>query len=87
MSVIEGTNSNLLLPYIDYEAFEKKPENMIGYSDITAILLAIYIKTGINIFYCLALIPSFGEFKSFVDETYCYFEDVLIKEIVFHIIM
>lgn len=52
---------------------------MIGYSDVTAILLGIYAKTGINTFYGPALIPSFGEFEPFVNFTYEYFSDMLEK--------
>lgn len=50
---------------------------MIGYSDVTAILLGIYAKTGISTFYGPALIPSFGEFEPFVNFTYEYFSDML----------
>ncbi|PGK57324.1 LD-carboxypeptidase, partial [Bacillus thuringiensis] len=70
---------NSILPYIDYEAFIKNPKIMIGYSDVTAILLGIYAKTGINTFYGPALIPSFGEFEPFVNFTYEYFSDMLEK--------
>ncbi|HDX9589354.1 TPA: LD-carboxypeptidase [Bacillus pseudomycoides] len=77
MSTIGGMNSNSILPYIDYEAFIKNPKIMIGYSDVTAILLGIYAKTGIHTFYGPALIPSFGEFEPFVNFTYEYFSDVL----------
>ncbi|WP_026591493.1 S66 family peptidase [Bacillus sp. UNC437CL72CviS29] len=77
MSTIGGMNSNSILPYIDYEAFIKNPKIMIGYSDVTAILLGIYAKTGINTFYGPALIPSFGEFEPFVNFTYEYFSDML----------
>lgn len=77
MSTIGGMNSNSILPYIDYEAFIKNPKIMIGYSDVTAILLGIYAKTGVNTFYGPALIPSFGEFEPFVNFTYEYFSDML----------
>lgn len=77
MSTIGGMNSNSILPYIDYEAFIKNPKVMIGYSDVTAILLGIYAKTGIHTFYGPALIPSFGEFEPFVNFTYEYFSDML----------
>ncbi|WP_035437851.1 S66 family peptidase [Bacillus sp. UNC322MFChir4.1] len=77
MSTIGGMNSNSILPYIDYEAFIKNPKIMIGYSDVTAILLGIYAKTGIHTFYGPALIPSFGEFEPFVHFTYEYFSDML----------
>lgn len=78
MSTIGGMNSNSILPYIDYDAFAKNPKIMIGYSDVTAILLGIYAKTGVTTFYGPGLIPSFGEFEPFVDYTYEYFKDILI---------
>ncbi|MGN7478152.1 S66 family peptidase [Solibacillus silvestris] len=74
MSSIGGTNSNSLLPYIDYEAFKNNPKIVIGYSDTTAVLLALYAKTHIPTFYGPALIPSFGEFEPLVNDTYDYFE-------------
>lgn len=80
MSTIGGMNSNSLLPYIDYETFQKNPKIMIGYSDTTALLLGIYAKTGIPTFYGPALVPSFGEFEPFVDCTYKYFADTLLTD-------
>lgn len=80
MSTIGGMNSNSLFPYIDYEAFKQHPKIIIGYSDVTAILLAIYAKTGIQTFYGPALVHSFGEFEPFVNHTYDYFKDILIEE-------
>ena len=67
MATIGGMNSNSILPYIDYEAFKRNPKIIIGYSDVTAILLAIYAKTGINTYYGPALVASFGELPPFVD--------------------
>lgn len=81
MSTIGGMNSNSLLPYIDYDAFKQNPKPIIGYSDVTAILLGIYAKTGISTYYGPALVASFGEFKPYVDLTYEYFKDILIDEI------
>ncbi len=83
ISTIGGMNSNSLLPYIDYEAFEKNPKIIIGYSDMTAILFGIYAKTNINTFYGPALVATFGELQPFVDLSYKYFEDILIKDIKF----
>ncbi|GAB6434573.1 MULTISPECIES: S66 family peptidase [Bacillus] len=80
MSTIGGMNSNSLLPYIDYNAFQNNPKIMIGYSDATALLLGIYAKTGIPTFYGPALIPSFGEFEPFVDDTYNYFAETLLND-------
>ncbi|WP_226566770.1 S66 family peptidase [Bacillus stratosphericus] len=78
MSMIGGTNSNSLLPYLHFELLNKHPKFMIGYSDATAILLAAYEKTGLPVFYGPALVPSFGEFEPFVNHTYQSFEDILI---------
>lgn len=82
MSAIGGANSNSILPYIDYEYFKAHPKVVIGYSDVTAILLAIYAKTGISTYYGPAMVASFGEFPPFVENTYDYFEDLLVKELV-----
>lgn len=81
MSTIGGMNSNSILPYIDYESFKRNPKIIIGYSDVTAILLAIYAQTGINTYYGPALVPSFGELSPFVDHTYKYFQDIIMDEI------
>lgn len=75
MSTIGGTNSNSMLPYINYEAFKRNPKIVVGYSDTTAILLALYARTGIPTYYGPALIPSFGEFEPLVNNTYTYFEN------------
>ena len=80
MSTIGGMNSNSLLPYIDYDAFLNNPKIMIGYSDATALLLGIYVKTGIPTFYGPALVPSFGEFEPFVNCTYKYFAETLLHD-------
>lgn len=81
ISAIGGMNSNSILPYIDYAYFKENPKIIIGYSDVTAILLAIYAKTGISTYYGPAMVASFGEFPPFVDETYKYFEDIFVKDL------
>ena len=80
MSTIGGMNSNSILPYIDYEAFKRYPKALVGYSDVTAILLAIYSQTGINTYYGPAVVASFGELPPFVDYTYKYFKDILVDD-------
>ncbi|MBU3144291.1 S66 peptidase family protein [Clostridium sp. CF012] len=83
MATIGGMNSNSILPYIDYEAFKRNPKIIIGYSDVTAILLGVYAKTGINTYYGPALVASFGELSPFVDWTYNYFKEITADEIKF----
>lgn len=81
MAAIGGNNTNSILPYIDYEYLKKHPKIIIGYSDTTALLLAIYAKTGLTTFYGPALASSFGEFPPFVDETFMHFKNMLCDEI------
>lgn len=82
MSTIGGMNSNSILPYIDYEAFKRHPKIVIGYSDVTAILLGIYAQTGVSTYYGPALVASFGELPPFVDYTYKYFKEITMDETV-----
>ena len=60
---------------------KKNPKIIIGYSDVTAILLAVYAKTGITTYYGPAAVASFGEFPPFVDETFNYFSDIVMKKV------
>lgn len=80
ISTIGGMNSNALLPYIDYNAFKNDPKIIIGYSDVTAILHALYAKTGITTFYGPAVAASFGEFEPFNEMTYNYFKNMLVED-------
>lgn len=47
LTAIGGYNSNQLLKYIDYDLIASNPKVFCGYSDITALQLAIYKKTGL----------------------------------------
>lgn len=42
-----GYGCSRLLPFIDYKLISRNPKTLIGYSDITALLNAIYHKTGL----------------------------------------
>ena len=42
MAAIGGNISNSLLPYLEYEGLCKDPKIIVGYSDVTALLLGIY---------------------------------------------
>lgn len=75
-------NSNSILPYIDYEHLKNNPKIIVGYSDVSALLLGIFAKTGLTTYYGPAVVASFGEFPPFVDETYKYFSDILCNELV-----
>ena len=49
-TIIGGANSNQLLPYLDYELIKANPKVFCGFSDITALLNAIYAQTGLVTF-------------------------------------
>lgn len=59
LTVIGGYNSNQLLKYIDWGLIKNNPKFFCGYSDITALSLAIYKKTGL-ITYSGPHFSSFG---------------------------
>lgn len=63
-TIIGGTNSNQLLPYLDYELIKKNPKILCGFSDITALLNGIYAMTGLVTFYGPHY-SSFGMLKGF----------------------
>ncbi|MCD2256392.1 S66 family peptidase [Agrilactobacillus fermenti] len=78
MSTIGGTNSNSILPYIDYDYLNKHPKTFVGYSDATALLLAIQTQAPeCRVLYGPALVASFGEWPPYVSQTWHYFEQVL----------
>lgn len=80
MSTIGGYNSNALVPYINYHQLLERPKIIIGYSDVTAILLAILAQTGLITYYGPAFVASLGEFSPLVDMTFEYFKDIFVDE-------
>jgi muramoyltetrapeptide carboxypeptidase len=46
-----GYGSSRLLPMLDYDAIRANPKVLLGYSDITALLLAVHRKTGLVTFH------------------------------------
>ena len=76
MAAIGGMNSNSLLPYLDYEALMRDPKIIVGYSDVTALLLGVYARTGLTTYYGPAVVASFGELPPWVDWTWSAFADV-----------
>ncbi len=46
-----GYGSMRLLEAVDYELVRKNPKIIVGYSDVTALLLAVYNKTGLVTFH------------------------------------
>ena len=67
-----GYGSGRLLRYLDYDMIAANPKIIMGYSDITAILNAIYLRTGMVTFHG----PIAG--GNFSDYTYDQYRRVLV---------
>ena len=59
LTTIGGFNCNELLPYLDFDLIAQNPKIFCGYSDTTALLNAIYAKTGMQIY----MGPAYSSFK------------------------
>ena len=58
-----GSGANALLPIIDYELIRANPKILIGYSDVTALLLAINHRTGLVCFHGPVASSTFSEYS------------------------
>ncbi|NQP36721.1 LD-carboxypeptidase [Streptococcus suis] len=59
LTTIGGFNCNELLPYLDFDLIAQNSKIFCGYSDTTALLNAIYAKTGIQTY----MGPAYSSFK------------------------
>jgi len=64
MAMRGGWGSNRILGLIDYDAVSQNPKIIIGFSDVTSLLLAIYANTGLITFYGPVATSKFGKFTS-----------------------
>lgn len=83
LATIGGMNTNAILPYIDYEYLKKHPKLIVGYSDVGALLSAIYAKTGIHTVYGPCLLSAFGEIGVLANASLTYFSKLFVEETLF----
>lgn len=78
LTAIGGFNVNQLLDHIDFELLRQHPKIICGFSDITALLNAIYTKTGMVTYYG----PHFSSFgmKQGFEYTLMYFKQMLMEK-------
>lgn len=57
-----GWGSSRILPYLDYAMIKKNPKIIVGFSDITSLLLAINAKTGLVTFHGTMGVEEWPEF-------------------------
>ena len=66
-----GWGASRILPFLDFESIRDNPKILLGYSDITSLLNAIYAKAGVVVFHGPNLMSRWNEF------TYQSMRDVL----------
>ncbi len=59
-----GSGAARILDKLDYEAIKKNPKVFIGYSDITALHMAIFEKTGLTTFHGPVAVSTWNSFSS-----------------------
>jgi len=79
MTSLGGFNSNELLDDLDYDLVRGNPKGLVGYSDITALHLAVHSKTGLSSFYGPHLMSQFGEYPDVLPYTWGCFEKVVCQ--------
>lgn len=61
ISFIGGYHSNQILKYLDFNVIRNNPKIIMGYSDMTVLLLAIYKKCGFPTFYGPSVLNQFAD--------------------------
>jgi muramoyltetrapeptide carboxypeptidase len=64
MAVSGGYNTNEVLNHLDFGLARTSPKIIVGASDVTALLVALYTTVGLVTYYGPALLSTFGEFPS-----------------------
>ncbi len=59
-----GNGASRLLPHIDYELIRNNPKVLLGYSDITALILAFYHKVGLVSFHGMVGISTWTNYTA-----------------------
>lgn len=78
ITCIGGFNVNQILPHLNYDLIKANPKIICGYSDITALLNAIYAKTGLVTYHG----PHFSTFGFDIEPDYtrAYFYDCIMRD-------
>jgi muramoyltetrapeptide carboxypeptidase LdcA involved in peptidoglycan recycling len=68
-----------VLPHLDYKLVRRNPKILVGYSDVTALLLGLYTRAGLVTFYGPTAIAEFGEYPAVQPYTLDYFLKAITK--------
>ena len=66
-----------MLPYIDYDYFAANPKPVVGMSDTTSLLMGLYAKTGITVYYGTNFATSYSRLSPYSDIAFQCFRDVI----------
>jgi len=69
VTAVGGFNTNSVLPYLDWALLRAHPTFVCGYSDASALLLAINSRARIGVLHGPALLPQWGDPAGPFDET------------------
>ncbi|MFO7720460.1 MAG: LD-carboxypeptidase [Gillisia sp.] len=75
-----GSGAARILDKIDYEAIAKNPKIFIGYSDITALHLAIYARTGLVTFHGPLAVSTWNKFSYSIFKQILFDKQALLLE-------
>ncbi len=67
MASTGGQVTNGMLPYVDYEYFANNPKPVVGMSDVTALLMALYAKTNNPVYYGSNFVTSYARLSPYRD--------------------
>lgn len=80
MTSIGGNNANQLLDLLDYDLIRAHPKPLVGYSDTSALLVAVWQRTRIGVVMGPQLLPQWGEYGGCLPYTLRSFQQVLGDE-------
>ena len=69
-----------MLPYADYEYFAAHPKPVVGMSDVTPLIMALYAKTGVPAYYGSNFVTSYARLSPYREIAFKSLRDVLSFE-------
>lgn len=63
LALTGGSGGNRMLPLVDYALIQRNPKFLGGFSDLTALINAVHLKTGLVTFHAPVGVSEFNEFS------------------------
>ncbi len=68
VSTVGGNSIQNTLEFVDWKTIKKNPKVLVGFSDVTALLNAVFVKTGLVTFQGPEIRHSFGLYSTYYDK-------------------